>query len=112
MKARKGFSLIEAIVAMTVAAAGFVGIYELYAGTVRAERASIETSYAARLGESLLVSNDGIDEGESDGYQWRISRTPAPDMVGLERISIEIETPRGTTIQMVTEAATQADDPT
>lgn len=105
MKTRNGFTLIEAIVAMTIAAVGFAGIYELYAGIARSERAAIETSHAAQLGEGLLVSASESATGDSNGYTWRVSIEDVAEMDGLERINVEIDTPRGRTVRISSERA-------
>jgi len=41
---RSGFTLVEALVAMLVAAAGFVAIYQIYANAARSERAATEVA--------------------------------------------------------------------
>jgi prepilin-type N-terminal cleavage/methylation domain-containing protein len=103
MKTRKGFTLIEAVIAMTIAAIGFAGIYELYAGIARSERAAMETSYAAQLGEGLLASASDSGEGDVNGYAWRITIEDVAEMDGLERIRVEIDTPRGRTVRISSE---------
>lgn len=99
---RKGFTLIEAVVAMALAAAGFAGIYELYAGAARAERLSNEYSHAAALADGFLAIQSEPDEGRENGYAWTISRE-ASGFPGTERVRVEILTPSGRTIAVLTE---------
>lgn len=106
---RKGFTLIEAVVALTLAAAGFAGIYELYAGAARAERLSNEYSHAAALADGFLAAGAEPDEGGEHGYEWSVSRE-ASGFAGTERVRVEIRTPSGRSIYVVTEIPVASGD--
>lgn len=99
---RKGFTLIEAIIALTIAAVGFAGIYELYAGAARGERLSTEISHASALADGFLVAGATAETGEENGYDWTITRAPSV-YPGTEAIEVEITTPSGRTIRVVSE---------
>ena len=102
---RRGFTLIESIVALTLAAAGFAAIYQLYAGSANAERAATEMVFVSRLADTIL-SDPAIDpEGVSQGYRWRLEASPSPAQTGLDTLTLIILTPAGREVQVVTERA-------
>tara|TARA_R110002073_G_scaffold18859_8_gene69662 strand:+ start:6192 stop:6530 length:339 start_codon:yes stop_codon:yes gene_type:complete len=111
MTKRSGFTLIEAVIALTIAAMGMAGVYELYAGAARVERASTEITYAARLADGLLASGVTDEDGEDAGYAWRVVATPVAAIPGLRRVTVSVETPRGRTVEIVTEMADIPADP-
>lgn len=100
---KAGFTLIESIVALAIAAAGFASLYQLYATTANAERAATETVYATRLAESLLADPDPDPEGEVRGYVWVIASAPSPGGTALETLTLTITAPSGREIRVVTE---------
>lgn len=102
---KNGFTLIEAVVALTLAATGFAALYQLYAGAANAERAASETVYAARLAESLMAEADPEAEGESGGYRWTVERAPSPAGIALETLVLTVTAPSGREIRVVTERA-------
>ncbi|MEE2565724.1 type IV pilus modification PilV family protein [Hyphobacterium marinum] len=99
---RRGFTLIEAIIALTIAAVGFAGIYELYAGAARGERLSAEISHASALADAFIVSGAAAETGEENGYAWTITRA-ASVFPGTETIDVEITTPSGRTVRVISE---------
>lgn len=99
----RGFTLIESVVALAIATAGFASLYQLYATTANAERAAGETVYAARLAEALLADPDPETEGESGAYAWALTFTPAPGAAGMETLEVVITAPSGREIRVVTE---------
>ncbi|MEN0653531.1 MULTISPECIES: prepilin-type N-terminal cleavage/methylation domain-containing protein [Hyphobacterium] len=102
---KQGFTLIESIVALAIAAAGFASLYQLYATTANAERAATETVYAARLAESLLADPEADPDGDSRGYAWVIASSPSPGGAALETLTVTITAPSGRQIRVVTERA-------
>lgn len=102
---KQGFTLIESIVALAIAAAGFASLYQLYATTANAERAATETVYATRLAESLLADPDPGAEGEVRGYVWTIASAPSPGGTALETLTLTITAPSSREIRVITERA-------
>ena len=52
---KRGFTLLETVVAMALASAGLASVYQVYASAARAEQAADQTEYAARLANYLRV---------------------------------------------------------
>ena len=100
---KRGFTLVESVVALVLAAAGFAALYQLYASTAAAERAANETVFAARLAESLLADPDPDPRGEINDYGWDFIRIPAPGQRGLDQLTVVVTTPSGRDIRVVTE---------
>jgi general secretion pathway protein I len=79
-KRKRGFTLIEVVVAMAILGIGLVVIIELFAGGLRLGRASQEYTKAAgyarmKMEEINLASalEEGIQEGEFDGhFRWQV----------------------------------------
>jgi general secretion pathway protein I len=79
-KGRRGFTLIEVVVAMAILGIGLVVIIELFGGGLRLGRASQEYTKAAgyarmKMEEINLASalEEGIQEGEFDGqFRWQV----------------------------------------
>lgn len=77
---RKGFTLIEVVVAMAILGVGIAVIIELFSGGLRLVRASGEYTQAVNYGrvkmEEMTVKptlNEGTEEGEFDGtYRWQV----------------------------------------
>jgi prepilin-type N-terminal cleavage/methylation domain-containing protein len=78
---KKGFTLLEVIVAMALFAAGIVMISRLFTGSLRlsggARDASAASIYARqRMEEALLVPNpvEGAEQGAfGDNYRWEVA---------------------------------------
>ena len=109
---KSGFTLIESIVALAIAAAGFASLYQLYATTANAEREATETVYATRLAESLLADPDADPEGEVRGYAWAIASTPSPGGTALETLTLTVTAPSGREVRIVTERASAQQETT
>jgi len=113
---RSGFTLVEALVAMLVAAAGFVAIYQIYANAARSERAATEVAQGVRLAEALLaqvqLAAGDAQDGETDGWRWRVQASPAPAPYERQLLNLEAEVlaPSGRRISLAVEraATTQA----
>ena len=80
MRAEKGFTLIEIVVAMAILGIGLVVIIELFGGGLRLERTSEEytkaVGYARMKMEEISFApglEEGVQEGEFDrDYRWQV----------------------------------------
>lgn len=106
---KRGFTLVEAVIAMALASAGLASIYQVYSAAARAERISDETETAMRLAELLLASGDS-STGEADGMSWTVSIAPTPGFDGLEQVTVTLTTANGRTLEWQRDrpAATEA----
>ncbi|MEE2525564.1 prepilin-type N-terminal cleavage/methylation domain-containing protein [Hyphobacterium sp. HN65] len=96
---KRGFTLIEAVIAMALASAGLASVYQVYASAARAERASAETETAIRLAEMLFASGEP-GTGEAEGFAWTVSVAPTPGFDGLEQVTLTLTTQAGRTIEL------------
>ena len=82
---QKGFSLLEAMVAISILGIALGGLYSAASGATRNVRADERYAFAVELGRSLLadnvqvpksgVSNKGVTDG---GFNWSVTTRPAP----------------------------------
>ena len=82
---QKGFSLLEAMVAISILGIALGGLYSAASGATRNVRADERYAFAVELGRSLLAdnvqvpksgfSNNGVTAG---GFKWSVSTRPAP----------------------------------
>lgn len=83
---RKGFTLLEVIVAMALFAAGIVMISRLFIGSLRlsagARDASAGAIYARQRMEEALLAPDpaeGVEQGDfGEGYRWKLETSFVP----------------------------------
>ena len=83
---KKGFALLEVIVAMALFAAGIVAISRLFTGSLRLSGGARDTSGAAiyarqRMEEALLAPDpaEGVEQGAfGDGYRWKLTTSFVP----------------------------------
>jgi len=83
---RKGFTLLEVVIAMAILGAGIAALLALFAGSLRLAGGARDTAAAAvyasqRLEEALLAPN--VEEGEETGpfgakYRWVTRTTVLP----------------------------------
>ncbi|MCW5724704.1 MAG: prepilin-type N-terminal cleavage/methylation domain-containing protein [Maricaulaceae bacterium] len=111
---KAGFTLVEALAAMLVAASGFAAIYQIYANAARSERAAAETAEGVRLAETLLteaapMAGEALT-GEAGGWRWRVEATPAapPFSETLLRIEAAAVAPSGRRMTLAVERAAPA----
>jgi general secretion pathway protein I len=80
-RGKKGFTLVEIVVAMAVLGISLVLVIELFSGGLRLGRASEEYTLAGQLArqkmEELSLSRElkeGVEEGEFEGtsYRWQM----------------------------------------
>jgi prepilin-type N-terminal cleavage/methylation domain-containing protein len=92
---RKGFTLIEAVVAMAVAAMGFIGLYQVLSGAARLDRSAQDIQSMTLVAESVLAQTPHMPpgqsvQGEEAGFSWSLTATGDPAMAGLSRIRVEV----------------------
>jgi type II secretion system protein I len=83
---RKGFALLEVIVAMALFAAGIVAVSRLFTGSLRLSGGARDASAAAiyarqRMEEALLApdSAEGVEQGAfGEGYRWKLTTSFVP----------------------------------
>lgn len=109
---RRGFTLIETLVAMMVLAISFVVIMQLFSGGLTSSRISEDYLYGMfhaqeKIDEFLLSENPepGTYEGEfDDGYAWTVvvtvleSADPETEKVPLVpvEVAVDVRWPHGT----------------
>jgi len=82
---QKGFSLLEAMVAISILGIALGGLYSAASGATRNVRADERYAFAVELGRSLLADNiqvpksglrnNGVTAG---GFKWTVTTRPAP----------------------------------
>ena len=82
---QRGFSLLEAMVAISILGIALGGLYSAASGATRNVRADERYAFAVELGRSLLADNIQVPKsGISDngvtagGFKWSVSTRPAP----------------------------------
>lgn len=77
MKSERGFTLMEVLVATSVAAIGIVAALELFSGSTRLAGASSDQTQALVIARSVMDQalwrvdlETGVDRGEVQDYQW------------------------------------------
>jgi type II secretion system protein I len=83
---RKGFALLEVIVAMALFAAGIVAVSRLFTGSLRLSGGARDASAAAiyarqRMEEALLApdSAEGVEQGAfGEGFRWKLTTSFVP----------------------------------
>lgn len=91
---KRGFTLLETVVALALASAGLAAIYQVYASAANAERAANEARAAVRLTEFLRFEPEP-GTGETDGFAWTITTRPSPGYDGLEEVHIRLTAASG-----------------
>ena len=89
MKGRSGFTLLEVLIATSIAAVGIVGLLELFSGSSHLARASIKQTRALLLARSLMDSalwRADLERGESrdanDEFRWQVKIEPYEPRLG------------------------------
>ncbi len=108
-----GFTLIEALAALTIVAAGLAVIGQLGFGAVLAARrtqARFVMTSAARAAFAALPDGAALEAGEIDGVAWRLRASPYPlakPPQGLwvpQAVRLEVAAPGGGTLVLDTVA--------
>lgn len=96
------FTLIEVIVAMTIFAAGILGVVASLSMSTRAGGAALRQAEAARLAQNrmelaTLVAEDEMqaERGEEGPYRWRLSYDGGDRGLMLAEVVVEWDEPRG-----------------
>ncbi|RMD83325.1 MAG: prepilin-type N-terminal cleavage/methylation domain-containing protein [Candidatus Dadabacteria bacterium] len=89
MKRPAGFTLLEVLIATSIAAAAIVGVLELFSGSSHLARASVRQTDAMLLAQSLLdraIWRSDLDEvpdgGERGPSRWTIEVEPYEPRLG------------------------------
>ena len=92
-RAARGFTLLETLVSLAIAALVLNGFYEGVAtgtrliarGDQQAERMLVAASVLDRVGTDIPMRGGATDRGTTDGHEWELVVTAAPpsDMRGL-----------------------------
>ncbi len=77
VRSERGFTLMEVLIATSVAAIGIVAALELFSGSTRLAGASTDQTQALVIGRSVMDQvlwridiEDGTESGELDEYRW------------------------------------------
>lgn len=87
---RRGFTLIEVLVAFLILAFSLGALFSLFSGSLRSVRLGEDYAHATALARAQLarIDADGIaahevEAGEmKDGFRWRIEAVPIPERSG------------------------------
>jgi general secretion pathway protein I len=88
----KGFTLIEAVIALAILGVGLTVIIELFSGGLRLARTSVEytkaVNYARLKMEEIAIKpkiEEGMEEGEFDPtYRWQVE-VKKVDLLSVEK---------------------------
>ena len=77
MRSERGFTLMEVLIATSVAAIGIVAALELFSGSTRLAGASVDQTRALVIARSVMDQalrridiEDGSETGEVEEYRW------------------------------------------
>ncbi len=83
MRSRKGFTLLEVMIAVSISAIGIVSLLELFAGSVRLAGVSAKQTEALVLARALMdrqiwqVDLEDLDEQGTEGeFRWHVVVAP------------------------------------
>jgi len=86
---RRGFTLLEVMIAVSIAAIGIVSLLELFGGSMRLARSASEQTKAIVIASSLMDRvlwkpelPEGDDAGDIDQYHWTMSVRPVDPELG------------------------------
>lgn len=101
IRSRRGFTLIETLVAFVILALSLGAIFTVFSDSLRAVGVGAERSHALALAQSRLavidadgISGPGVTTGEDDsGYQWQtdIREMPNPPVAPGETGAVPVE---------------------
>jgi prepilin-type N-terminal cleavage/methylation domain-containing protein len=88
----KGFTLIEAVIALAILGVGLIVIIEIFSGGLRLARTSVEYTKAVNYGrlkmEEIAIKpkiEEGTEEGEFDPtYRWQVE-VKKVDLLSVEK---------------------------
>lgn len=80
MRSERGFTLMEVLIATSVAAIGIVAALELFSGSTRLAGASVDQTQALVIARSVMDQalwrvdlDDGTEAGEVEEFRWNRS---------------------------------------
>ena len=87
-KSRRGFTLIEVLVAFVILAFSLGALFSVFSGSLRSVRHSGEYALATAIAQAHLAQIEaagligaGVEEGEDEaGYRWRVEVAEALDL--------------------------------
>jgi prepilin-type N-terminal cleavage/methylation domain-containing protein len=89
MNARRGFTLLEVMIAVSIAAIGIVSLLELFGGSMRLARAASDQTKAIVIASSVMDSvlwkpelPEGGDAGDIGDYHWVMDVRPVDPELG------------------------------
>jgi len=102
---RDGFTLVEALVAMAIAAAGFAGLYQLLSGAAQLERSAQQVQSMTVVAESVLLRTPFMPAGQAlqgaEGeYEWSISAIADPELATLSIVTVTVFSPDGRSLRL------------
>jgi general secretion pathway protein I len=99
LRSKKGFTLLEVLVALAILAAGIMGLMELLSGSLRLSGGARDTTAAStyasqRLEEALLAPKPA--QGEESGlfgekYRWTTRTSFLPEEEGVQIFPVRVE---------------------
>lgn len=112
-RAQSGFTLLESLLALLIAAGGLAAIYSTHATSLQARQKADNKSLIMLVGEDILEqvgSTLPIEEGRRTGRRgdviWTMETMRAEDIVssssGLLLIELEVRTPDGSSSKFQT----------
>lgn len=109
--ARAGFTLLEAVVALFLAALGLGVLYQGFAASARMQRVAEDRQQVLMVAEDVLYRaregglKDG-DTGDQDGIAWQVVRGPLAERdkgPKLDEIQVQAMGPDGAQVSLRTE---------
>lgn len=89
MRGSRGFTLVEVLVATSVAAIGIVAVLELFSGSTRLAGASADQTQALAIGRSVMDQalwrvdvDEGTERGDVEDYHWTREVLPLDPTLG------------------------------
>jgi type II secretion system protein I len=95
---RRGFTLLEVMIAVAISAIGIVSLLELFGGSMRLARAATEQTEAMVIASSVMdkalwraeLPEESYSE-EIDGYQWTLTIEAIEPQLGVTEDSEDTE---------------------
>lgn len=119
MRGKRGFTLLEVVVALAIFAAGILVLLELFSGSLRLSAAASDLSsaqvYASQRMEEALLAPDpveGVERGIfGERYRWEMATSVSPPVEGSPyrevRIRVTVRWADGADDRSVEVAATR-----